>query len=322
MKKTIISLGLASIMLFAGCGKKDEVPTSNVLVKVGETTLTTGQFQFFLDEIKAQMEQALSISGDWETAEIEGKKAIDVAKERAYEDAADYLSCIEIAKKKGITVTDAEINSMKEQVKTEYFEKYAEKDAIIDFLCRVELNLYKLNQKYREEKPLADGMVEAYFNDNKEMFDSIYLRAKHVLILTQDEETREPLPEAEVAERKVKADGILARAKSGEDFDALVKEFSEDPGSHSQPDGYVFGSGEMVPEFENTTRSLGFNEIGFCETSYGYHIIKRLPLDPVVAKSQIEGYIHNEEFSKYIEELKSEYGIKAEKVEEEYNKIK
>lgn len=322
MKKTIISLGLAAVMLLSGCGKKEAAPTSNVMVKVGETTLTTGQFQFFLDSIKEQMGAELSIDGDWETAEIEGKKAIDVAKERAYEVAVEYMSAIEIAKKKGIVVTDEEINSMKGQINNSYFEKYAEKDSIIDFMCRAEQHLYKMQEKYLEEKPLSDDMVKAYFNDNKEMFDNTYLRAKHVLILTQNEETREPLPEAEIAERKVKADEILARAKAGEDFDALVKEFSEDPGSQSQPDGYVFGSGEMVPEFENTTRSLGFNEIGFCESSYGYHIIKRLDLDPVVARSVIEGYIHNEEFSKYMEALRAEYDIKAEKVEAEYNKIK
>ena len=321
MKKNIISLGLACIMLFAGCGKK-EAPTSNVLVKVGESTLTTGQFQFFLDEIKTQMEQELSLDGDWETAEIEGKKAIEVAKERAYEVAVEYLSCIEVAQKKGVTVTDEEIKSMKEQINTSYFEKYAEKDAIIDFMCRAEQYLYKMQQKYLEEKPLADGMVEAYFNDNREMFDNTYLRAKHVLILTQDEATREPLPEADIAERKVKADGILARAKAGEDFDALVKEYSEDPGSQANPDGYVFTSGEMVQEFEDCVRNLGYGEIGFAETPYGYHIIKRLELDFVSAKSVIEGYIHNEEFEKYMEGLASEYGIKPEKVEEEYNKIK
>lgn len=322
MKKTIISLGLAAVMLLSGCGKKEEVATSNVMVKVGETTLTTGQFQFFLDSIKEQMEAELSINGDWETAEIEGKKAIDVAKERAYEVAVEYMSSIEIAKKKGITVTDEEINSMKSQINASYFEGYPEKDSIIDFMCESEQYLYKLQEKYLEEKPLSDDMVVAYFNDNKEMFDTTYLRAKHVLILTQDDETREPLPEAEIAERKVKADGILARAKAGEDFDALVKEFSEDPGSQSQPDGYVFTSGEMVQEFEDCVRNLSMNEIGFAETSYGYHIIKRLELDPVVARSVIEGYVHNQEFAKYMEELRAECGIVAEKVEEEYNKVK
>ena len=322
MKKTIISLGLAAVMLLSGCGKKEEVVTSNVMVKVGETTLTTGQFQFFLDSIKEQMEAELSINGDWETAEIEGKKAIDVAKERAYEVAVEYMSSIEIAKKKGITVTDEEINSMKSQINASYFEDYPEKDSIIDFMCESEQYLYKLQEKYLEEKPLSDDMVVAYFNDNKEMFDTTYLRAKHVLILTQDDETREPLPEAEIAERKVKADGILARAKAGENFDALVKEFSEDPGSQSQPDGYVFTSGEMVQEFEDCVRNLGMNEIGFTETSYGYHIIKRLELDPVVARSVIEGYVHNQEFAKYMEELRAECGIVAEKVEEEYNKVK
>ena len=44
--------------------------------------------------------------------------------------------------------------------------------------------------------------------------------------------------------------------------------------------GYYFGAGEMVEEFENATKALEENGISeIVETSYGYHIIKRLPLD-------------------------------------------
>ena len=54
------------------------------------------------------------------------------------------------------------------------------------------------------------------------------------------------LDEDKLAEAEKKANEILERAKNGEDFDALIKEYNEDPGMESNQDGYFFTDGEMV----------------------------------------------------------------------------
>ncbi len=79
------------------------------------------------------------------------------------------------------------------------------------------------------------------------------------------------------ADKKAKAEEILTRAKNGEDFAALAKEFSEDPGSKDKGglyEGVV--KKQMVPEFENAALSVQPGEIvpTLVETNYGYHIIK------------------------------------------------
>ena len=118
-----------------------------------------------------------------------------------------------------------------------------------------------------EDNKLFDEVdKEAYFNEN-------YWRAKHVLVGT------ESTTEEEKKESYALAQDILKRAEAGEDFDALVAEYSEDPGSHSQPDGYVFTTGEMVIEFEEGTKNTEIGKFTLVETSYGYHVIKRLALD-------------------------------------------
>ena len=113
---------------------------------------------------------------------------------------------------------------------------------------------------------------------------SKFLRAKHVLIMTQDQTTGEPLDEAGMAEAKAKADDVLAQAQSGANFDTLISQFGEDPGMESNPDGYIFTDGEMVTEFEDAVKSIQPGEITMCETSYGYHIIQRLALDETPEK--------------------------------------
>lgn len=137
--------------------------------------------------------------------------------------------------------------------------------------------------------------------DGKEQFMSTYWRAKHVLVST------EGMTEEQKAEAKVKADEILVRAQSGEDFDALVSEFSEDPGSKTNPDGYVFTTGTMVAEFENGTKNTAIGEFTLVETSYGYHIIQRLALDETpelyekfYAQSGIEATLNEDTIKQFV----------------------
>ena len=89
-------------------------------------------------------------------------------------------------------------------------------------------------------------------------------------------------------EAKKLAYEILDRAKKGEEFDALVKQYTEDayPGIYSMSNnGVAAGPGEyprsnMVPAFGNTGFPLKVGEIGIADhdqrnSPYGYHIVKR-----------------------------------------------
>ena len=93
---------------------------------------------------------------------------------------------------------------------------------------------------------------------------------RHILLLTQGK------TEAEKAEALKKIEGILAKAKAGEDFAELVKQYSEDPGSKDIGGLYEdFGRGMMVKPFEDAAFSVPVGEIsGVVETTFGYHIIK------------------------------------------------
>lgn len=336
IRKSLLALTMVGVMTaMSGCGKKNnKIEKDNdtiedlggeIVLKVGDTAMTDNQFQFFLDQIKTQMKGTeLSTEESWETAEIEGRKAIEVAKEKAYDIAVEYLSVIEIGKKTGLECTEEEIESTKSKINTAYFEKYPDGDAIVEFMCEEQVYLGKMQQNFLKENELKDEDIQKYFDENKEEISEEYLRAKHVLILTQDETTQEPLSDEEIAKKKVKAEDILKRAQNGEDFDSLVEQYSEDPGSATYADGYVFTSGEMMAEFENCVRGLEINGIGFAETSYGCHIIKRLDLDLGIAecKSKVKDKMYNEKFEEYIEPKMQEYNIEVIKNDEKYNEIK
>lgn len=137
--------------------------------------------------------------------------------------------------------------------------------------------------------PVTEDDINAYLDDN-----GVY-RAKHILLLTCDMESepveREdgsygypPLDDATIAEKKALADDLLSQLRESENpeelFDELMHEYSEDTGLATSPDGYTTRTGEMVPEFENTALALEEGEISeVVESTYGYHIILRLPVD-------------------------------------------
>ena len=97
-------------------------------------------------------------------------------------------------------------------------------------------------------------------------------RVKHILLKTVDD-SRQPLPEDQIAAKKTQAEDLLAQLQSAEDlpalFDQLMNEYSEDgrteDGALAAPDGYLATPGQMVAEFEEAGQQL---KAGSCPASW------------------------------------------------------
>ncbi len=177
-----------------------------------------------------------------------------------------------------------------------------EKQAIVDLLADSEeyynmmmpdglqglLDQYNISREMYEnillDEQMNKGLRTAYLADytteqQTEALNEVLFHAKHILIGKTDEMGM-PLEGATYDAKLALAEDTLARVQAGEDFDTVMFATTEDPGVISNPDGYVFGQGEMVLPFEEATMALGMGEIsGLVESDFGWHIILREPLD-------------------------------------------
>lgn len=326
MKKKIICLALAAMCVMSGCAGKDD---KKIVATVGDYNVTMSEFEFFLNNVKQQMEGTeFSTDEEWLTKDINGKKAIEVAKEQALSSVESNVANVLIYKNMGFSYSDEdknEIQQTKDSIIKQYdanggYEEFLKEQGISDdfiqMMCESMFCYNKLWEEYsKTAAEVTDEDINTYYDEHSAEFSG-YRRAKHVLILTKDADTNEEYSEEKKAEAKEKADEIYKKAQNGADFDKLVEENSEDPGSHSQPDGYTFTDGEMVQEFQMCVDSLAIDEIGFCETSYGYHIIKRLELDKTYFNDMIKQKLQTAAFNSYLDQKMEEFGISVKETED------
>ena len=290
-------------------GQQVEVP---YVMKVDGKEVPLDLYRYFYLSIKKQIDQ-----GDdsyWDTHAEEQ----DDIKSAVLDNIRGYYANQKMADTYGVTLDETDEKNVDTQV--DYYmnqnyegdeakfqeglkEQYLTKD-----LFRQMMASSLLQQKVASE--LMNSTTGKYLtteDEMKEILNNEYIHATHILLKTgtDDDEAQ-----------KQKAEEALAKAQAGENFDALVEEYGEDPGMEENPDGYYFTDGMMLQPFYDAASQLQENEIsGIVETTAGYHIIKRLPLDEDYINENIDNLItqHRQlliqkEYSDIQESLTIEYG--------------
>ena len=150
-----------------------------------------------------------------------------------------------------------------------YYEEHKEEYRISD---KIKIAYIAINpDNFRDQVKLDDQEVINYYEDNQEMFkQEKQVKARHILFRLSDDASAED--EEKVKE---KASTVLEKARSGQDFAELAREFSEGPTKEDGGDLGFFPKGRMLKEFEDAAFSMSEGEISdLVKTSYGYHIIK------------------------------------------------
>jgi peptidyl-prolyl cis-trans isomerase C len=172
-----------------------------------------------------------------------------------------------------LTAQNFTVDAVKKDVESQLLRQQLVKKEILD----------KVNVSARD--------VQTFYDKNKNKYvEEEQVRARHILIRVPQE-----VSPADDAKLKGRADDALKRAKKGEDFAALAKEFSDDGSKETGGDLGFFPRGRMVAGFEEAAFALQPGQMSeIIRTQFGYHIIKveerkagrALPFDE--AKGQVK----------------------------------
>jgi hypothetical protein len=280
----------------------DLYPEDAVYATIGEREITWGEYYEWLGSYILNGENymesmaAYGMSGGWDSPYAEGVTLGDSFVANLSDNLRAFVGIDMFAEQNEISISDEELEAKKAEDRNAMLGPDATDEAWGELLTANFLteNLYRAQakanlqlQKLMETKYGKNGELLSTAALQRYIEDKEYLRCNHILFLTMDMETREPLDEETIAAKKSRAEEIAAELQSIENREELLARFAElkteldeDSGKVRYPDGYIFTPGTMVPAFEETTKALSAFEVSAPVLSeYGYHVIIRLPVD-------------------------------------------
>lgn len=250
-----------------------------------------------------------------------------------YREALNWLISLDLlaeeADKNNIKVDENKI----ELTFNNFKRNFPSEQKFLDFLAENDLSLENFKNKLADEikvQQLLDQKITSkiaeiteqealeYFNANSDKFlQNEQIRVHHILI-----KVIEPNDSKKVEVAENKARWILDKIKQGGNFEALARQYSEDPSAFKGGDLGFFARGDMIKEFEDVAFALKIGEVSNAvRTPIGFHIIKLtekkssqlIPFQEVA--SQVKALLKQERsnslFEDYVNELKSKAKIKV-----------
>jgi peptidyl-prolyl cis-trans isomerase C len=174
-----------------------------------------------------------------------------------------------------------------------------------------------IDQEIVSKISVTEDEIRSHYKKNREAFRRPEMvRARHILIKVA--------PDASEEEKRKALDEITRiqkRIKTGEDFAALAKKFSQGPSASRGGELGFFARGKMVKPFEEAAFALRAGEVsGIVETRFGYHLINVVEHNPSSiesyqsAKRKIERFLKQGKTRKaidaYVADLKAKADIK------------
>ncbi|MBR5453318.1 MAG: peptidylprolyl isomerase [Clostridia bacterium] len=348
LKITAILTVLSLLLCFMiGCS------SAPAAMKYNGTVLTTNMYSFYLSRYKAQILASYNSGQDNESFWTQ------VLDEESGDTFADFFTDIVVDNIK-INVICAELFdeydlSLSKDV---YQSIDSEIASLIDeYYSRAEFNLtaasFGVNDKILRDIYVMDAEIKALYSylfgeggiqavteaEKEQHYRDDYFHIKTIFINTTydiltdedgkyiyDEEgyvKSEDKTEEEIAAAKAKSEALKALLEAGEDFEGLIKEYSDDPANEAYPDGFYFTDdttyyGNVI----EVAGKLSEGEWGIAESEYGIHYVLKLPLEDKAYEekkyeeffSGLESEIVNEKFDKIISDRLEDVWVNEEEI--------
>jgi parvulin-like peptidyl-prolyl isomerase len=305
MRLSLVAVASVGVLVAAGCGSGsgstggNGVP-SNAVATVAGTTITRAALDDLMKTAELtykQNKQAFPKAGTDQYQALQLQAAVYLVTQEEYEQQTTAL---------GVAVTDADVSKALDALIKQKFNGDRKKfDAYLkttgytldQFTAgeRRQLVGDSLRKAVTKDVKVSEADIKAYYEAHKS--DATYTtpaqrRVRHILVALNAKGTgvsEKGVTDTKVdfAKSKTLADKLYAQLKAGGDFVALVKKYSQDPGSKDKGGEYTDVKGTFVKEFETSAFSLKTNEVSHpVKTQFGYHLIQALgPTKPGATQS-------------------------------------
>lgn len=181
----------------------------------------------------------------------------------------------------GVTVADTLVENMLGQ----FIMQFGGEERVGAMLAEMGLKREHIAKSFRRDMVIREyvqSKVEpsivveeadsrAYYDQNQASFAAVdSVRARHIILMFRPDDTDETR-----AQRRQQITDIHKRARAGEDFAQLARQYSQDGAAQNGGDLGYFPREMMVKPFSDVAFSLRKGQISdVVETQFGYHVIQ------------------------------------------------
>jgi foldase protein PrsA len=325
MMRKVLSLSILLAFVISACGTKDEIiklekdtlayqlakelssklpyldpDQNNSLVTTKEFTITTGEV------IQSIHDNSGNRTNQLKNMDPNRLKGIIL---QTTQRMVEQKLVLKEAKKAKFTVPQAVLDSL---INLQYSHAGGE-EKFIEMIQQSGANIETVKKDMRNFF-IFDRYLDQALANQTDVSEEEIASVRHILLMTRGKS------DTEKEEIRNKMEGILNRAKAGEDFAELATEYTEDPGSKNTGGLYEnFPRGQMVQPFEDAAFSVPVGEISdIVETQYGYHILKIVARNKFKSleqpnpqlEQQLKSRKKQQAYQDYLTKLKEEYEYK------------
>ena len=269
----LLAVGLLAAFVAVGCGSENQSVGANDVAVVGDQSITKEQFDELIDRARENYKknkQEFPAAGTPQYVALRRQAMQFLVQREQFEQKAEDL---------GLKISESDVDKQMTTIKSQYFGKNGKCDDACEKKYEAEIKKQgvtneqvrddvrasvvqnKIYEKVTADVTVTDKEVEEYYKKNKQNYIQPASRdVRHILV-----------------KKKALAESLYERAVSGENFAALAKKHSTDPGTKAQGGKLPISKGRQVPEFDKAAFALKTGEISKpVKTSYGWHVILAL----------------------------------------------
>jgi len=314
--KSIVGLVIVLIVLvFILLGLKDSAMEKVVTIDGQVYTksdfmiyLYSAKYNYFDDELENITDDDLNIVIDDEN----NVTVREYLKKLAISDIKTAAAIKNLASDNNIILTKEDYQQLEEE-KLAFIEELGGKKEFKKFLNSNKTSeesydkmsetdkLYKKILKSIYGKDKLKDLTEEEYKEADESYKTNYIKVKQIILATIDINTGKSLNVTSVNQKQTLAKTIVEKAKSGTNFDELIKKYSEDAEEKEAPYDIYYKKGELLSELETAIFSLEEGAISEpIQTKYAIHVVQKQKLDD----SKLNEYYDSLREDKCIKDLK------------------